>query len=85
MLKWSNEGCYYIEGGGGDRDRVTVFTAVYHVQHWTRMSEYLLRYMHVLCKAVGNAVSGHKWAPDRDRASGIVKDAHVGKDTVVVI
>ena len=49
------------------------------------MSEYLLRYVHVLCKAVGNAVSGHKLAPDRDRASGILKDSHVGKDTVVVI
>ena len=85
MLKWSMEGAITLKGGRGDRDRVTVFTAVYHVQHWTRQSEYLLRYVHVLCKAVGNAVSGHKWAPDRDRASGILKDSHVGKDTVVVI
>ena len=84
MLKWSMEGAITLKGGG-DRDRVTVFTAVYHVQHWTRQSEYLLRYVHVLCKAVGNAVPAHKWAPDHDRDSGDLTGSHAGKDTVVVI
>ena len=58
---------------------------VYHVQHWTRQSEYLLRYVHVLCKAVGNAVAAHKCESDHDRDSGFLMGSHAGKDTVVVI